>query len=106
MVRSVASGPSFPAAPSPGAGPDFRCRDEWAARSRWPTRRAAARSGQTRAARLVLGRSRRGDRQRNGAREGGGNRADEGELPPRKGADPFGGRGRCSGTQSREPARQ
>lgn len=41
----------------------------------------------------------------NGAGAGGGNRADEGELPPRKEADPFGGRCRCSGTRSRESAR-
>lgn len=38
------------------------------------------------------GRSGRGNQRKNGAGAGGGNRADEGELPPRKEADPFGGR--------------
>lgn len=96
---------SFPAAPSPGAGPDFRCRDEWAAKSRWRTGRAASRSGETRATRLVPGTKRPRQSEENGAGAGGGNRADEGELPPRKEADPFGGCCRCSGTRSRESAR-
>ena len=91
--------------PPPGRALTLGAATSGRPRSRWPTGRVAARSGETGAARLVPGRSGRGDRKRNEAGEGGGNRADEGEPPPRKEADPFGGRCSCSGTRSRESAR-
>ena len=91
--------------PPPGRALTLRCRDEWAAE-------ACGRQGE----RLQERRDSRGEvgaqtqrprraRWRNEARGGGGNRADEGELPPRREAGPCGCGCCCSGTQPGEPAR-
>lgn len=90
-------GPGFPAAPSPGAGPDSRCRDEWAARNRWHAGRAAARNGDF-SGEAGSGRGGRGDRKRNGAGE-------EEEIEPMKGSCRRGGRRILSAAAAAFPGR-
>lgn len=87
----LGAGCSFPAAPSPGAGPGSRCCNEWAAGGGWP-RRAAARP--------TLGLGGRGDPVKEKRKEGGGAPGvDAGELRPSREAGVFGCGHRGSGTR-------